>query len=450
MKASNKPALTEGPLQKNIILFSIPLMMSNLLQVLFNMADIAVVGTFSGPAALGSVGSTVTLVALFTSVLMGVATAANILTALYIGAKDRLMIKKTVHTSLILCLAFGLIILLAGELFGRIILETLNTKQSLIDGAVLYLRIYFLGMPALAIYNFGNAVLSAAGDTKRPLKYLTVAGIVNVILNLFFVCVLNMSITGVATASIISQYLSAFLILNTLFHEKEDYRLIFKDLKIDSGIAKTFISLGLPAGLQNSIFQFANLFIQAGVNSFSPVVVEGNSAAANADALVYDAMAAFYSACTSFMSQNYGAGQRQRTIKTYYICLVYSFLTGLFMGILLVLFSHQFLSVFTKDPEVIKEGVYRLTIMGFSYCVSAFMDCTIAASRSLGKSVIPMFIVIMGSCVFRVIWMYTVFAHFGTISSIYVLYVFSWTITAIAEIIYFAKAWKDSKAQFSF
>ncbi len=442
MKKNKEIPLTEGSLWKNIILFSLPLMLSNLLQVFFNMADVAVVGTFSGPEALGSVGSTVILVALFTSVLMGFSSAANILTAHYLGANDRPGVRKTVHTGGLICLIAGILILLIGQFFGRLILSALHTKASLMDGAVLYLRIYFLGMPALAIYNFGNSVLSAAGDTKRPLRFLTLSGLINVALNLLFVCVFKMSVDGVAIASVISQYTSAVLILITLFREKADYSLSLPELRIDPSIAKDFISLGLPAGIQNAIFQFANLFIQTGVNSFSPIVVEGNSAATNADALVYDAMAAFYAACTSFMSQNNGAGKKDRTLKSYFICLLYSFLTGLVMGVLLVIFSKQFLSLFTQDPDVIKEGIYRLTIMGLSYGVSAFMDCTISASRSLGKSIMPTVIVIMGSCVFRVIWMYTVFAHFKTISSIYLLYVFSWTLTAIAEIIYFRYIWK--------
>ena len=445
MKKTKEIPLVEGSLWKNIILFSLPLMLSNLLQVLFNMADVAVVGTFSGPEALGSVGSTVILVSLFTSILMGFSSAANILTAHYLGAGDHNGVRKTVHTSGLICLIAGVLILVIGQLFGRLILSLMHTKESLIDGAVLYLRIYFLGMPALAIYNFGNSVLSAAGDTRRPLRYLTLSGMLNVALNLLFVCAFKMSVDGVAIASVISQYLSAILILTTLLREKSDYRLEPGELKIDPGIARDFVSLGLPAGIQNAIFQFANLFIQTGVNSFSPIVVEGNSAATNADALVYDAMAAFYAACTSFMSQNNGAGKKLRTLKSYFICLFYSFITGLVMGLLLVIFSKHFLSLFTQDPNVLKEGMYRLTIMGFSYCVSAFMDCTISASRSLGKSIVPTVIVIMGSCVFRVLWMYTIFAHFQTISSIYLLYVFSWTLTAVAEIIYFSHIWRSSR-----
>lgn len=214
-------------------------------------------------------------------------------------------------------------------------------------------------------------------------------------------------------------------------------------LRLNRSRAADILKIGLPAGLQNAIFQMANLFIQAGVNTFSAVMVAGNSAAANADALIYDVMAAFYTACGSFMGQNYGAGKRDRIRKSYFISLAYSFGIGTAMGVLLVIFGRQFLSLFTGDSEVISAGMYRLTIMGFSYGFSAFMDCTIAASRALGKGLVPTIIVLMGSCVFRIIWVYTIFAYFKTIPSLYLLYIFSWSITAIAEVIYFVKVYKE-------
>jgi len=258
-----------------------------------------------------------------------------------------------------------------------------------------------------------------------------------VVLNLFFVIVCHLEVAGVALASAISQYLSAFLILLALFRTKEIYGLHWEDLRLHWGNASDIIRIGLPSGMQNAIFQIANLFIQVGVNSFSATMVAGNSAASNADALVYDVMAAFYTACGSFMGQNYGAGKKKRIMKSYFVSLTYSFGIGMTMGVLLVIFGIPFLSLFTKDVAVIEAGMRRLTIMGLSYGVSAFMDCTIAASRALGKSIVPTIIVILGSCVFRVIWVYTIFAYYHTIPSLYLLYVFSWSITAIAEIIYF-------------
>ena len=439
--------LTAGSIWGKMLFFSIPLVLTNLLQVLFNMADIAGIGQFAGSLSLGAVGSTTTLVTLFTGILIGMAGGINVLVARYFGARDKRSTVQTIHTALLVSLAAGVIVMAFGLIFSKGVLELLNTKAELLDGAVLYIQIYFLGMPALALYNFGNAVCSALGDTKKPLYYLAFAGVVNVILNLFLVIVCKMDVAGVAIASIISQYISAFLILRALAKMGGDYALRLSELRFDRRMAKYIIQIGLPAGLQNGIFQIANLFIQAGVNSFDATMVAGNSAAANADALLYDTMAAFYTACGSFMGQNYGAGKRDRVRKSYLISLTYSFGIGLIGGICLVIFGKQFLGLFTSEAAVVEAGMKRLTIMGFSYGFSAFMDCTIAGSRALGKSIIPTVIVLMGSCVFRMIWVNTVFAYFRTIPSLYLLYIFSWGITAIVEIIYFIHVYKNTKIE---
>ena len=434
--------MTEGSLGKNILLFSIPLMISNLLQVLFNMADIAVVGQFAGSAALGSVGSTATLVTMFTDFLIGLSGGINVLTALYLGAGNKKATTETVHTSLLLSIIIGILLMLLGIGSSREILQILQTKPELLDGAVLYIRIYFLGIPALAVYNFGNAVFSAGGETKRPLYYLSFAGIVNVFLNLFFVIVCKMSVAGVAWASVIAQYISAIWIVRALFKSRETYALRRSSLHIHREKVKDILRIGVPAGAQNAIFQVANLFIQVGVNSFSATMVAGNSAAANADAVVYGVMMSFYTACGTFMGHNYGAGKKERIRKSYLVSLGYSFGVGMLLGILLVIFGKPFLGLFTSDPAVVEAGMHRLVIMGFSYGFSAFMDCTIAASRALGKSLAPTVIVLLGSCAFRIVWVYTVFAHFRTIPSLYLLYIFSWGITAAAEILYFVRIYK--------
>ncbi|MDO5415715.1 MAG: MATE family efflux transporter [Lachnospiraceae bacterium] len=444
---SSAQNLTSGSLWRQILVFSIPLMLSNLLQVLFNMSDIAVVGHFAGSMALGSVGSTTTLVTMFTGFLIGLSGGINVLTALYLGARNKKSTSDIVHSAAVISLTAGLLLFLAGFTFSRQILLLLNTKEELIEGAVLYIRIYFLGMPALAMYNFGNAVFSAAGDTRRPLLYLSIAGVLNVFLNLFFVIVWNMGAAGVGAASAISQYVSAFLIIRDLLASKDIFQLRLSSLRLHPSSARDILRIGIPCGLQNSIFAIANLFIQLGVNSFSAIMVAGNSAAANSDALIYDVMAAFYTACASFMSQNYGAKKPERVMKSYVVSLTYSFGAGILLGGLLILFGEPFLSLFTSDPEVIAAGMKRLTIMGFSYGVSAFMDCTIAASRALGKSVVPTIIVILGSCVFRVAWVYTIFAWYKTIPSLYLLYIFSWTITAAAEIIYFRRVYRKTVSQ---
>lgn len=434
--------LTRGPLKKQIFLFSLPLIASNVLQVLFNMSDIAVVGQFAGAAALGAVGSTTTLVTLFTGFLIGLSGGVNVLVAQHFGAKNEAEVRKTVHTAFLVSAAAGLLLAAAGICFARGLLELLHTKPELIDGAELYLRIYFLGMPALALYNFGNAVFSAVGDTKKPLFYLTIAGVVNVLLNLFFVIVCRLDVAGVATASAASQYLSMALTLGALFRRGDACALRLSAVRLDKKCTRKLLMLGIPAGLQSAIFAIANLFIQAAVNSFDATMVEGNSAAANADALVYDVMAAFYTACASFIGQNYGAGRRDRVRKSYLISMAYSFGVAAVMSAVLVLFGRQFLSLFTTEEAVIGAGMKRLVIMGCSYAFSAFMDCSIAASRGLGKTVAPMIIVISGSCVFRVIWIYTVFTYFGTITSLYLLYIFSWAITGAAEAAYFVRSYR--------
>ena len=432
--------MTNGSLWKNMLLFSIPLMLSQLLQVLFNMADVAVVGKFSSAEALGAVGSTTILVSLFTGFLIGMGTAVNVRVAQHLGAKDEVRTAASIRTSFVICLATGCIIMVLCLLSARFMLELLGTKDDLIEGAVLYFRIYALGMPALGIFNFGNGVLSANGDTKRPLAYLMIAGILNVLFNLFFVIVCHMAEDGVALASIISQYMSAVLILWHMARQGDECTFLLRDLRngLDRAEGNGVLGLGIPAGLQNAIFAVANLFIQGAVNSFDSVMVEGNAAAANSDAIIYNVMAAFYTACSTFMGQNWGAGKRDRVLKSYFIGVAYSFVAGAILGGALLLFGREFLSLFANDEAVIEAGLQRTRIMGFSYAVSAFMDCTIAACRGIGKSLAPTVIVIMGSCVFRVVWIYTVFAHFHTIPSLYLLYIFSWTITSIAEIVCFA------------
>ena len=441
----NMQDLTEGPLGKKILIFSVPLMLSNLLQVLFNMADIAVIGQFAGSLSLGAVGSTATLVTMFTGFLIGLSGGINVLTALYYGAKDKDSLSKTIHSAALVSLIMGVLLLVLGVGLSEWMLTALKTKEELLDKAVLYLRIYYLGMPALAIYNFGNAVYSAVGNTKKPLYYLGFSGVLNIILNLFFVIVCRMDVAGVALASIISQYVSAVLILQALLRNKDIYALHPGKLRMDRELTRDILQLGMPSGLQNVIFQFANSFVQMGVNSFDATMVAGNSAASNADALVYDVMAAFYTACGSFMGQNYGAGKRKRVRNSYLVSLAYSFGIGTIGGIALVIFGRQFLGLFTNDPAVVDAGMKRLTIMGFSYGFSAFMDSAIAASRALGKSVIPTVIVIIGSCIFRMVWVNTVFAYFKTIPSLYLLYIFSWGITAVVEIIYWVHVYRNTK-----
>ena len=435
--------LTEGRLPLQMLLFSVPLIFSNLLQVLFNMADIAVAGRFAGAESLGAVGCTAALVNLFTGFLIGLSTGANVLVARYLGAKDEKAVRETVHTAALLYLLGGFLILLIGEVTVRPILVLMNTKDVLLDKAVLYLRIYFLGLPALAMYNFAAAVYSAMGNTRLPLICLSSAGALNLVLNLVFVIACRWDVAGVAAASAVSQYTAAISTVFLLSRRSDCLRVDLRALRLSPQRMKALLGIGIPAGFQHSIFYIANSFIQAGVNSFDAVIVEGNAAASNADGLVYDAMAAFYTAGTSFISQAYGAGKYRRVTEAYVWTIVYSFAIGLAIGLGLLWRGEGFLALFTTDAAVIAAGMDRLRVMGFSYCTSSFMDSTIAANRALGKTAVSMICVIMGSCVFRILWIYTVFAAFHTITVLYLLYVFSWMLTAAAEFVYFLHIRKE-------
>lgn len=435
--------LTQGNLLKKIFFFSLPLIFSNLLQVLFNMSDIAIVGKFGSANALGSVGSTSMYVMMFTGFLIGLGNGVNALIAKRIGLGDKDAIVKSSHTSLIICFIIGLILMVLGIILAKPILILLHTKDELLDGALKYVYIYFLGLPAASVYNYGNGTLSADGETKKPFIILLFSGILNICLNLFFVIVLKLTVEGVAFASIISLYVSAISILIILRKVNKPYSIYFKKLKIYSHEAKTLLKLGIPAGFQNAIFSIANMFIQSGVNSLSTIVVNGNSAAMNADNIVYDIMAAFYTACASFISQNYGKGKKENILKCYYISLMYAVLFGLVLGIILLIFGKTFLSLFTSEEEVINAGMSRMKILCLAYFLSGFMDGAISASRGLGKTIIPTIIVIMGSCIFRIIWVYTIFAYFKTSTSLYLLYSFSFSLTAIVENIYFIKIYKN-------
>lgn len=317
--------MTSGSLWKNILLFSLPLMGSQVLEVLFNLSDVAVVGRFADYMALGAVGSTTLLVTLFTGILIGMGAGVNVRVAHELGAENRKGTEETIHTSLLLCAIAGLLVCVVCLLFSGQMLSMMNTKPELMDQAVLYMKIYALGMPAMAVYNFGNGVLSARGDTKRPLIYLSIAGVINVLLNLFFVIVCHMAAAGVATASAIALYISAALVMIHLLRRKDECRVSLRKLRLHPKACKAVLLLGIPTGLQNGIFAIANLFVQTGVNSFDAVTVSGNAAAANADSLIYNVMFAFYTACASFIGQNWGAGNK----KTYaenlwdqpYLCL---------------------------------------------------------------------------------------------------------------------------------
>ncbi len=429
--------LTTGSIGKMLLRFSIPLVLTNIMQVLFNMTDLAVVGRFSGPLALGAVGSTPNFLYLFTGLVIGLGSGVNSICAFFIGAKSKKDLSETIHTAFVICFAFGVALMFLGMILARPVLLLMNTKPELIDGAVLYFKIYMVGIPFEALFNYGNGVLSAVGDTKRPLYFLTIAGISNAILNLVFVLGFGMSVDGVAWGSVISNFISAILVLLALMHGTGDAKLEIKKIRVNWQKAARIIKVGIPAGLQNMIFGFANMFMQMGLNSFDAVMVSGNAAAANADTFIYNVMAAFYVGCATFIGQNYGAGNKSRVVKTYIWGTFFSFSIGLVLGVLLLIFGREFLLLFTTDEKVIECGLARIKIMAFAYCVSAFMDNSIAACRGLGKTFVPSVMVSLGSCVFRIAWIFTIFAHFRTLPSLFLLFPCSWIITAAFVFGYF-------------
>lgn len=445
---STKVNFLSGSLSKNIFLFSVPLMFSNILQILFNTVDIAVIGHFAGSLALGAVGSTPMLLFLYTGMLLGISLGVNAIIAYYIGAKNSKEILDSVHSAFIVCLSFGIALMLLGIFSARPVLTLMNTKPELIDNAVLYFQIYMLGLPGISLYNFGSGILNATGDTKRPLFFLLIAGTVNIVLDLFFVAVLHFDCAGVAFASAVAQIVSAVLILIPLFNGTNGIKISLAKLKPNKQKIIQILKIGFPAGLQNAIFAIANVFIQTGINSFDAITVAGISAAGNADPFSYNLMAAFYSAGSTFIGQNFGAQNKKRILKSYFLSMLFAFCVAIIMGSLIWTFRIPFLSVFTKDEFVINPAIKRLKIMCLSYSISAFMDATTAASRGLGHTFVPSIFVILGSCVFRIIWIYTAFAHFKTIESLFAIYPFSWAITAIFEIIYFVIAYKKETAGF--
>lgn len=439
--------MTRGNLWKQIWAYGIPLMFTNLLQVLFSFADAAVVGRFGEPGALGSVGSTANLISLFTGIVIGLSGGANVLVAQARGGKDSEKTKEAVHTAAVIMLIAGILIALLVVVFAKPILMAMNTKPELLDNAVLYFRIYFLGTPALALYNFGKSVLNAVGDTKRPLYFLLIAGAINVGLNLVFVTLFHMNVLGVALATVISQLVSAVLVLRVLLKSEADYGLHVKELRINKDIAKSILKIGIPSAGQFVVFQIANIFVQRSVNTFDAITVEGTSIAGNAENLTYNMSSAFYAAITAFIGQNLGARKKDRILKSYLIGQLLAMLISLVLGLVIVLFGRQFLGFFTTNPEIIEAGMYRLRVMGLSCWICTLMDGAIAASRGLGKTLAPMIIVLLGSCVFRIIWVHTVFAFFGTLTSLYLVFTCSWSITAIAEIIYFIKSYRREGAK---
>lgn len=431
--------MCSGSVLKKMLAFALPLMCSSILQLLFNAADIVVVGRFAGDNSLAAVGSNTALINLLTNLFVGLSIGANVTSAHYYGAKSFEDLKKNVHTAMLLSIYSGIFLTIIGIISAREILILMQTPEEILDLAVKYLRIYFIGMTSLMVYNFGSAILRSIGDTRRPLYYLFTAGIINVILNLIFVIICKMDVAGVALATVVSETVSAFLIVRCMMKESEDsgIHLDLKSLKIDGSKFKKMLQIGLPAGIQGMIFSLSNVVIQSSVNSFGKVVVAGNSASSNIEGFVYMAMNSFYQATLSFTSQNVGAGKRERISKILFSGQLCVITTGIFLGGLVLLFGNQLLGIYSSSPEVITAGMKRLSIVISTYALCGIMDVMVGSLRGLGYSVVPMIVSLVGACGLRLLWLATIFQmeRFHIPEVIYLSYPVSWTLTIIAHII---------------
>ena len=434
-RISYRMDMTEGPLTTKIIKFTIPVMLSGILQLLFNTADVIVVGRFTGKTALAAVGSTGSLINLLVSLFIGLSIGTNVLVARYQGAKDDKSVSETVHTSIALGIVGGLILLIVGIVATRPLLEMMATPEDVIDQSTLYMRILFFGMPLNLILNFGAAILRAIGDTKRPLYYLTIAGVINVILNILLVTVFSLGVAGVAIATVISEGVSCVLILLCLKHETGAIRLYFNRIKINPSKCVDIMKIGLPAGLQGCIFSISNVLIQSSVNSFGSTVMAGNTAASNIEGFVYVSMNSLHQTCISFTSQNFGAGKFKRIKMVLINCLIIVTITGLVLGNSAYFFGKFLLSAYNNEAEVISYGLIRLSIISTMYFLCGLMDVMVGAMRGIGYSILPMIVSLVGACGLRILWIYTVFVKFRTLDILFISYPVTWTITFLSHLV---------------
>lgn len=440
----NQLDMTKGPIFKELIIFSVPLILSGVLQLLFNAADVIVVGRFAGDNSLAAVGSTSSFINLMLNLFIGLSIGSSVVSANYFGAGKIRELRNTVHTSMLLSIYSGIGLTILGVIFARPILHLMQAPEEVLVLAVLYLRIYFAGISATVIFNFGSALLRAKGDTKRPLYILLVAGLINVILNLIFVIFFSMDVAGVALATVISQIFAAAFVVVLLMREEDGFKLELRKLKIHKYILIHIIKIGVPAGFQGMMFSISNMVIQSSVNSFGPVVIAGSSAGINIEGFVYLAMNGFSQGALTFVSQNMGAGQKDRIKKLMFISLLTVLVVGEGLGFLVVIFARQILGIYSKNPLVIAAGIRRLSIICSTYALCGIMDTMSNIIRGIGHSLLPMVVCIVGVCVFRIVWLSTLFqtVRFHTEFIIFVSYPISWIITFIAHCICFAIVFK--------
>lgn len=431
--------MCSGSLWRKILLFALPLMLSSLLQLLFNAADVVVVGQFVGKEALAAVGSNTSLINLMINLFIGLSVGTNVVVARDLGAGRHDSVSRSIHTSITLSLVSGGAVLVFGVVMAKQLLIWMSSPADVIDLATVYLRVYFLGMPANLLYNFGAAILRAQGDTQRPLYYLTAAGVVNVLLNLCLVILCNLGVAGVALATIAAQYISAALVLRCLMREEGAMKVELKKLRMEWSVVQRILRVGLPAGFQGIVFSLSNVVIQSSLNSFDDaVLVAGSSAAANIEGFVYAAMNAFYQTAITFTGQNYGAGKCERVDRVMIWCEGFAVATGLIFGNLVYLFGTQLAGIYAPgEPDVIAQALIRMLYICCPYFLCGVMDVAVGVLRGLGYSVLPMAVSLVGVCGLRLVWVATVFQIYRTPEILYLSYPVSWVITGATHVIFF-------------
>lgn len=429
--------MCNGSIMDKLISFSLPLMVSGILQLAFNAVDIIVVGRFSGSQALAAVGSTTALINVFTNLFIGISLGANVLAArFYAAGKDREM-SETVHISITLALISGIMMAVIGVLLAKWALEIMGTPDDVIGQSALYMRIYFMGMPFFMLYNYGAAILRAIGDTKRPLIFLIISGIANAALNMILVILFHMGVAGVAIGTIISQLISCVLVLTCLYRSEGSYQLRFSKLKINGAYMEQIFQVGVPAGIQSTVINLSNALLQSSVNSFGSIAMAGYTAANNMLGFLYMSVNSITQACMSFTSQNYGVGKLKRMDKVLRDCAILSISIAVVLGGLAYCFGPQILTIYTSDPKVINCGMEILAYTSITYFLCGIMDLFPGALRGMGYSAVPMVLSVIGTVGTRIVWVFGIFPNHRSLSVLFVSYPVSWILTIVLQVVCF-------------
>lgn len=439
--------MCSGPLLKKILIFTIPVMASGILQLLFNATDIIVVGRYAGKESLAAVGSTTALINLIINLFVGLSVGANVITAKYYGAGKEKDVSETVHTSILTAVISGIILVIIGIILATPLLKLMDSPEDVLGKSALYLKIYFLGMPAMMLYNFGSAVLRAVGDTKRPLYYLILSGSVNVCLNLISVICFGMGVAGVGIATVVAQYISAAMVVRCLIKEDGSYGINLSELRLTGSKLKEIMFVGIPAGMQGVVFALSNVLIQSSINSFGSIAMAGNTAASNIEGFIYISMNSYNQTAISFTSQNIGGKKIERVGKILLICIGLVSMFGIILGFGAYFAGNTLLHIYSSDMEVIHYGLMRMRVICLTYFTCGIMDVFAGSVRGMGYSVMPMIISLIGACGLRIVWIYTIFKAHHTLTTLYISYPVTWVITICAYIVCYTICIKKVKSK---